>query len=393
MRLRSERIVTPAGVVSGEVVVNGGRIASIGPPGRAGAGAAGAGGETVDLGDAWVLPGFIDTHVHGGGGAQCNTTDPDELRAVTRFHARHGTTALLATTVSAPLDELVESLRTIAAVSAAQRAADGATVLGAHLEGPFISSRWPGAMDASTFLEPDEDSVERLFGAGSVKWLTLAPELPDGVGLVERVTKRGAVAAIGHSDATGAQVRAAVGAGARAATHTFNAMRPLHHREPGVVGAVLDLAAVSCELICDGVHVDPAVLRIAVRAKGRRGVRLVTDAMQAAGMADGDYLLGGARVTVRDGRALLAEAPETIAGSTLTMDAAVGNAVRLLGVGVPEASVMASGNPARLLGLHERTGALVPGLDADIVVLNDDLRILATMVAGAWVHGPGTAAR
>ncbi len=380
MRLRCKRIVTPAGVVSGEVTVAGGRIASVGTGTQ-------AADDVVELGRAWLVPGFIDTHVHGGGGAQCNTTDPDELHAVARFHARHGTTALLATTVSAPIEALVECLRTIAAVARAGPRGGEAAILGAHLEGPFISPKWPGAMDPGTFLEPETGVVDWLLEAGGVKWMTLAPELPGALELVERLTRVGAVASVGHSDATYAQVKAAVEAGARAGTHIFNAMRPLHHREPGVVGALLDLDEVSCELICDGVHVDPAALRIAYRAKGLGQVRLVTDAMQAAGVADGEYRLGGSRVTVTGGRALLADRPDTIAGSTLTMGAAVRGAVAFLGVDVPDAAVMAATNPARMLGLGDRKGAIAPGLDADLVVLDAALQVTATMVAGEWVSG------
>jgi N-acetylglucosamine-6-phosphate deacetylase len=175
-----------------------------------------------------------------------------------------------------------------------------------------------------------------------------------------------------------------VAAGARSATHLFNAMRPLHHREPGAVGAVLDCDALSCELICDGLHVDPAALRLAWRAKGTGGVRLVTDAMQAAGMPDGTYMLGGAPVEVRSGRTRLGSG-EVIAGSTLTMDVALRNAVRFLRVPVADASAMASQNPARVLGIERRKGAIAAGLDADLVVLDDSLHVCATMVEGGWV--------
>jgi N-acetylglucosamine-6-phosphate deacetylase len=381
MRLLSERIVTPTGTIAGEVVIAEGRIASVGTD-------AGSGSDVVDVGRRWIVPGFIDTHVHGGGGAQFNTVDPDEVRAVARLHAEHGTTALLATTVSAPVDELVGCLETIAQVANAGAHGDGAVVLGAHLEGPFISPEWQGAMDPTTFLEPRAGAVERLLGTGCVRWMTLAPELPGALELVKRLEAAGAVASVGHSDANYEQVQAAVKAGARAATHTFNAMRPLHHRDPGVLGAVLDLDAVSCELICDGIHVSPPALRLAYRAKGPPGLRLVTDAMQAAGMADGEYLLGSLPVSVSDGRAVLSGGSGVIAGSTLTMGEAVRNAVRFLGVSLEDAVTMAAGNPARMLGLSERKGAIAEGLDADLVVLDEELRVCGTLVEGAWVYGP-----
>jgi N-acetylglucosamine-6-phosphate deacetylase len=378
MRLRSERIVTPLGTVAGEVWIDEGRIAAIG--------AASEGEEAIELGRRWLVPGYIDLHVHGGGGAQCNTSDPDEIAAVARFHAAHGTTALLATTVSAAPHALGVALDAIARETKRRH---GAAVLGAHLEGPFLSRRQPGAMDPSTFLEPDERVVEGLLAAGHgrVRMMTLAPELPRAIDLVRLLVEAGVVASIGHSDASYDQARAAVLAGVRSATHAFNAMRPLHHRDPGVLGAVLDLPEVSCELICDGIHVDPAALRLAYRAKGPAGIRLITDAMPAAGMPDGDYRLGAAQVSVRDGRATLTDGG-AIAASTLTMEEAVRNAVSFLGLAVEDAVVLASANPARLLGLEARKGALSAGLDADITVLDAELRVCATMVEGTWVYGP-----
>ncbi len=307
-----------------------------------------------------------------------------------RFHAQHGTTALLATTVSAPPEKLSAALGAIARAarhsgpSVTRR--DGAVVLGAHLEGPFISRERPGAMDADTFLDPDPAVLDQLLAAadGTARWMTFAPELPEGVALARHLVKRGVVPSMGHSDATYEQTAAVVRAGARAATHVFNAMRPLHQREPGVLGAVLDLPEVSCELICDGVHVAPAALRLVYRAKGLEGVRLVTDAMQAAGMPDGEYLLGTAQVSVTGGRATVTSG--SIAGSTLTMGRAVRNAVDLLGVPLEDAVKLASRNPARMLGLGESKGAIAPGLDADFAVLDEALEVCATIIGGEWVH-------
>ncbi len=375
MRLRCERIVTPAGVIGGEVAIDAGRIASVSARPQAG------GGDTLDLGAQWLAPGFIDTHVHGGAGAQCNTADPDEVDAVAAFHALHGTTALLATTVAAPLDELAASLEAISR--------SGPSVLGAHLEGPFLSPQRPGAMDPAALIDADPGAVARLLdaGAGSLAMMTLAPELPGAPELVAVLGRAGAIASIGHSDATYEQAEASVAAGARSVTHLFNAMRPFHHRDPGVIGVALDLPQLSCELICDGVHVDPVALRLAHRAKGTAGARLVTDAIQAAGMDDGRYLLGRAAVDVSGGVARVAGG-ESLAGSTLTMDTAVRHAVEFLDVPPPEAIAMASRNPARLLGIADRKGAIVAGLDADLVVLDDELRCRATMVAGEWIAGP-----
>jgi N-acetylglucosamine-6-phosphate deacetylase len=369
LRLRSSRIVTPAGTVAGEVVVEDGRISSVSPGPAA--------GEASD----WLVPGYIDTHVHGGGDAQFNTSDPDEVLKAARFHARHGTTGLLATTVAAPVSSLEACLGAIA--SCVGRSG----VLGAHLEGPFLSAEQPGAMDPSAFVSPDPAVLSRLLsaGRGTVRVMTLAPELPGAIDLILGLVDSGVVPSIGHTDADYSEASAAVRAGARAATHVFNAMRPLHHREPGVVGAVLDLPEVSCELICDGVHVDPTALRLAWRAKGGGGIRLVTDAIEAAGMPDGAYRLGRSEVVVSAGRATVLGG-DSIAGSTLTMDVAVHNAVRFLRITVEEAIVMASGNPARLLGIADRKGAIRAGMDADLVVLDEELRVRRTMIAGEWVY-------
>jgi N-acetylglucosamine-6-phosphate deacetylase len=381
LHLRSERIVCPGQTIAGEVVVSRGRIAAVGP-----VGSGGDGFEVVELGDSWLVPGFIDCHVHGGGGAQCNTADPDEVAAVARFHAEHGTTGLVATTVAASVDELCVSLDAIARCAESPA---GATVLGAHLEGPFLSGVRPGAMDPETFLAPDLAVLSELLAAGHgrVLVMTVAPELPGALELIELLVRAGVVASVGHTDATYAEADAAVRAGVRGATHVFNAMRPFDHREPGVLGAVLDAVDVSCELICDGVHAEPAALRLVHRAKGTAGVRLVTDATEAAGMPDGEYRLGGLRMTVLAGRATIAGGG-SIAGSTLTMDAAVRNAVRVLRVGVGEAIAMASTNPARLLGLGDRKGAISVGMDADLVALDDGLFVRGTMVGGSWVVSP-----
>jgi N-acetylglucosamine-6-phosphate deacetylase len=371
VRLRSARVVCPQGITACELVIESGRIAAVTPTSTHGA---------LDLGDRWLVPGYIDSHVHGGGGAQCNTDDPSEIAAVAEFHARHGTTGLVATTVAAPLEELESTLRAIAHSRAP-------TLLGAHLEGPFLSPKRPGAMDPGAFRKPDCGYLERLLAAASgiTRVVTLAPELPGALELIETLARENVVVSLGHTDASYQQVREAAHAGARSATHVFNAMAPLHHRAPGALGAVLDLPELSCELICDGVHVDPVAMRLVCKAKEISGVRLVTDAMAAAGMPDGDYRLGGRPVEVKQGRAVL-KGGASIAGSTLTMEAAVQNAVRLLGVSVEQAVRMAATNSARLLSLPK--GEIAAGLDADLLVLDENLAVQATMVAGEWLFGP-----
>jgi N-acetylglucosamine-6-phosphate deacetylase len=387
VRLRAERIVTPAGVIAGEVAIHDGLIFGVDEDVIGGLGAPGAPGPVVDLGDRWLVPGFIDGHVHGGAGRQCNTSEPADVLAVAQFHARHGTTALLATTVSAGVAELCDALGAIAWACA--WGGTGATVLGAHLEGPFLSLERPGAMDRRSFLAPSEDVLVTLLAAGEgcVRMMTLAPELRGGMELVRALAAGGVVVSVGHSDAGYAVVREAVEAGARSATHLFNAMAPLHHRAPGVAGAALDLPELSCELIADELHVSAPALRLAAAAKGVGGLRLVTDAIAAAGMGDGPFRLGSAPARVVDGRALLMDG-DALAGSTLTMDAAVAGAVRMLGVPVPDAVALASANPARLLGIDHRKGAITIGMDADLAVLDAELRCCGTVVGGRWVFGP-----
>jgi N-acetylglucosamine-6-phosphate deacetylase len=372
VRLRSERIVCPGGTIAGEVVIEGGRIAGV-------RSVSGGGSELIELGESWIVPGYIDMHLHGGSGAQCNTESPEEIDRVAHFHTRHGTTGLLATLAPAPMNELIAALRAVATARAP-------TVLGAHLEGPFLSPEQPGALDPSHFLAPEPALLELLLAAapGAVRVMTLAPELPRAGALVEKLADAGVVASLGHTAATYAQARDAITAGATSATHVFNAMPPLHHRAPGVLGAVLATDEVSCELICDGVHVDPVAMRLLYKAKRATGIRLVTDATAAAGMPDGEYRLAGRDITVRGPRAVLA-GTEAIAGSTLTMARAVQSAVSLMGIAVEDAVQMASANPARLLGLDGRKGAIAAGCDADLVVLNERLAVTAVMVAGRWV--------
>lgn len=376
LTLRGGRVVTPGGVVDGDVVVQDGRIAAVGlaPP---------ATGDVVELGGRWLLPGFIDVHVHGGGGAQCNTGDPAEVRRVAAFHAKHGTTSLLATTVAAPVDDLRRALGAIEDARASQAAGE-AEILGAHLEGPFLNPAWPGAMEGDAFVAPDVDVLMRLLASGRVRSMSLAPEVPGALAVIERADAQGVLVSLGHTDATYRQAHAAVEAGARAVTHAFNAMRPLHHREPGMVGAALDLDELTCEVICDGIHVDPVVVRLLVERKGPKGTMLVTDAIEATGLADGEYRLGERRVVVRDGRATL-PGHDTIAGSTLTMDRALRNVIAFTGVSVADAATMAATTPARTLGLGDRKGAIAPGLDADLVILEpDDLELAGVLVRGAW---------
>ncbi|SDC87691.1 N-acetylglucosamine-6-phosphate deacetylase [Actinokineospora iranica] len=369
------RLVTPDGVLDdGWLLVDNGRIAALGTgePPRA--------DERVDAGGGWVVPGFVDIHCHGGGGQAFMGTDPARARVAVDTHARHGTTTLLASLVSRPVPELA------CQIAALRELVEDGLLAGVHLEGPFLSAARCGAHDPAVLRPPDPDSVATLLaaGRGAVRMVTLAPELPGSVDAVRRITDTGAIAAIGHTDATEAQVRPAVDAGATVATHLFNGMRPLHHREPGPVGALLDDERVTVELICDLAHLSPTVVRLAARHAGLNRTVLVTDAIAAAGAGDGAYDIGGLAVVVSDGVPTLAGGT-ALAGSSLTMDTAFRNLVTACGLSVPEAVTATATRPAALLGLSTTTGSLVKGLAADVVLLNAALRTTAVLRRGTWV--------
>jgi N-acetylglucosamine-6-phosphate deacetylase len=380
---RRARLVLPHGVVdSGWLRVAGDRIEALGEGDPPELEHDGPSDSVADLGGRCVVPGFVDIHVHGGGGASYLTTDRDEARRAFAFHRGHGTTTSVASLVTAPIEEIV------AVAAALADLVEEGLLAGVHLEGPFLSRARCGAHDPRLLRTPDADALETMLdaGRGTVRMVTVAPELPGGLDLVKQVADAGVIAAIGHTNATYVEARAAIDAGASVATHLFNAMRGVHHREPGPVTAALENDAIAVEVINDGVHLDPAVVDLVFRVAGPGRVALVTDAMGAAGMGDGVYHLGPMTVQVSDGVAKLADG-DSIAGSTLTLDAAVRRAVREIGMPIGEAVAAASATPARLLGLSDRIGSLEPGKTADLVVLDDDLRVVAVMAAGQWVDG------
>lgn len=365
--LSDARVVTPDGIIDGGLRIEEGRITAVG--------AELTGGES--LSGALVVPGFVDIHVHGGGGHDMSAS-PADLAGAVRFHRGHGTTTSLVSLVTAPVDALCQQL------SWAADLADVGEIAGAHLEGPFLSHVRCGAQNPDHLLEPDLAAFGRMVEAarGHLRVITVAPELPGALELIDAAVAAGVVAAVGHTDASYEQARAAFDHGATLATHLFNGMRPIHHREPGPVLASLD-AGVACETINDGIHLHPAVLR-EVLARGNDRLVLITDAIDATGVGDGEYVLGGQRVWVRDGAARLENG--SLAGSSLTMDSAFARAVRN-GVELAEASVAASANPARVIGLDDR-GDLAPGKRADLLVLDADLAVQRVMRAGAWTDAP-----
>jgi N-acetylglucosamine-6-phosphate deacetylase len=329
---------------------------------------------------ATVVAGFVDIHCHGGGGAVFTSGDGEAARTVLAMHRSHGTTSLMASLVSDSVDQLGHTIAALAPL-----VAEG-ELIGIHLEGPWLSAQHRGAHDRGVLRAPQPADIDRLLdaGMGAVRMVTLAPELDGGLDAVRRLRQRGVVVALGHSDARYTVARQALDAGITVGTHLFNAMRPVHHREPGPILALLDDERAVVELIADGIHLRPEILAWAARSAPGRFV-LVTDAMAAAGGVDGDYRLGRLRVEVREGVARLVEGG-AIAGSTLTMDAALRYAVQQAGIPFEDAVRAATRTPAQVHGLGD-VGSIEPGRRADLVVLDDALEVDAVMRLGSWLTG------
>jgi N-acetylglucosamine-6-phosphate deacetylase len=357
------RIVTPGGVVEGALTIEGGRITAI-DPGPADA-------------DQWIVPGFVDIHTHGGGGHTFTSGDAQAARSAAAFHREHGTTTLLASLVSGPFDLMRD------ATVAYRPLVEEGVLAGVHFEGPYLAEVRCGAQNPAYLRDPSAEEIAELvkLGEGAVRMMTIAPERAGALNAIEQLSRLGVVVAIGHTDATYEQTLAGVAAGATVATHLFNGMRPVHHREPGPIVGLLSSDRVAVELIADGVHLHDGTLAFAARTAGPERTLLITDAMSAAGMPDGEYELGGQVVVVADRVARLARGG-SIAGSTLTMDAAVRRAVGA-GLPLPQAVAAASTNPARVLGLGGELGALEVGKCADIVTLSPSLHVTSVHVGHA----------
>jgi N-acetylglucosamine-6-phosphate deacetylase len=336
-----------------------------------------------------VTPGFVDVHTHGGGGWSLQTTDPAEIASYARWTPETGTTSFLVAVVGVPHALPEAQLRAAAAACAA--GGDGAEPLGIHLEGPYMALPKRGAHDPSWLRTPSEADTERILelAQGALRLVTLAPELPGAPAMIERLRAVGVAVSIGHTDATYEQARDTIPLGITHATHCFNAMRPLHHREPGPLGAIVEAEQVRGEVIADGIHVHPSVMRILLRALGPERAIIVTDALACAGIPDAEFEFAGQPAKVIDGVARLRDG--TLTGSVLTMDQALRNVVQRVGVALPDAIRMLTLNPAQAAGVGDRKGLLQPGYDSDLLLLDADLTLHATICRGrlAWASAAG----
>jgi N-acetylglucosamine-6-phosphate deacetylase len=341
----------------------------------------------IDFGDAILAPGFVDIHIHGAGGQDVMSLGGDSLSAMEDVLVRHGVSSYLPTTVTAPIDLTLSSLARLADVieRASPTGQNGhrARARGIHLEGPFLSHTRRGVHPSENLVRPSVAVFDRLWQAarGHIKVMTIAPELEGALEVISEASRRGVAVSLGHSDATLEQTRAAVAAGARHATHTFNAMRPLSHHDPGILGVVLTDTALSADIILDGIHVHPAMVELFVRMKGSEQTVLISDGLSATGMPEGHYRLGSFDIEVRGGRCL---AGQTLAGSVLTLDQGVRNAMKFANLDFQEAVRTATLNPAKVGGISGQAGILAPGVPADIVVLHPQYEVIQTIVHG---HG------
>src|ERR1700674_847524 len=377
------RLLTPTDSIEHPLVlVEHGRIVEIS---ARGSGQVPAGVSTSDFGHSVIAPGYVDLHIHGSAGYDVMDDTAEALPAIEQLLARHGVTSYFPTTVTAPMDTTLRALERLAnAIEKRDRNnADGkirALPLGIHLEGPFISHARRGVHPPENVLAPTLALFERFWQAarGRIRMMTIAPELEDALEVIAEAARRGVCVSLGHSDADFAAAERGIAAGARHATHPFNAMRPLDHRSPGILGAVLTDRRMSADIIADGVHLDPAIVKLFADAKGSEQTVLITDAISATGMPEGRYRLGSFEVDVRDGKCMV---DGKLAGSVLTMDRAVRNLARFAEWDLALAVAAASQNPARVARIANK-GVLAVGADADFVILNSEGEVLRTFVGG-----------
>jgi N-acetylglucosamine-6-phosphate deacetylase len=371
-----ERVEQPLLLVEDQVIVEAGSRAALPVP---------QGVRVVDFGDAVLAPGFVDIHIHGGAGHDVMDASPSGLSAVEHLLCKHGVTSYFPTTVTAPLDQTLSALDGLAnAIESASRdegsRGERALPLGIHLEGPFLSHVRRGVHPPESLLLPTLPTFDRFWQAarGHIRIMTIAPELEGAREVIAEASQRGVCVSLGHSDADVNSARAAVAAGARHATHTFNAMRPLDHREPGIIGEVLTDSRLSADIIADGIHLDPAIIELFLKVKGPDAAVLITDAISATGMPEGSYRLGTFEVEVKNGRCMVGG---KLAGSVLTLDRAIRNVMQFAHWDLQQALRLATLNPARVAGLATR-GRLEAGAKADFVVLSPGGEVRSTIVRG-----------
>ncbi|NSW51481.1 MAG: N-acetylglucosamine-6-phosphate deacetylase [Anaerolineae bacterium] len=338
--------------------------------------------QVIDGGGLLLTPGFLDIHVHGALGAEAMDADPSLLKQMGRFYARHGVTGFLPTTWAAGIDDLLPVLQM--ARQEMDQHHEGAAILGVHLEGPFINPAMAGAQNPEFIYAPHAERLKELLDLNVIRLITLAPEIPENDWLIHECVRRGITVSAGHTNADFDAMVAAVEKGVSQVTHTFNAMKGLHHREPGTVGASLTLDALSCELIADTIHVHPAVMKLVYRAKGSEKVILVTDAMRGTGLPDGEYPVDNRIITIHHGAARLPGGQ--LAGSTLTMETALRNMIDATGTSMKEILPMVTINPARSMKLANRKGSLAVGKDADLVLLDESIQVRMTIINGRISH-------
>ena len=380
--IHNASLFTPAGVSHpGWLLVEGRSIRAMGagaPPAYENDGTV----ASIDAQGMALLPGFIDLHVHGAMGHEVMDADPDGLRAMGRFYASRGVTAFLPTTWTASSQNIRSAIDAVGKVTG--RISGGATVLGVHMEGPYLNADKCGAQDARLIRRADRAEAIEFLDTGLVRLLALAPEFSENLWLIDECVRRGITVSLAHTAAGYEDVQAAVERGARHVTHTYNAMVGLDHRRLGTVGAVMAFPQLCCEIIADKIHVHPVALKILVGVKGTDGVVLVTDAIRGAGMPEGEYAIDERTVTIRDGAVRLPNG--TLAGSILTMDKALKNIQAATGLPLAEVWQLSSLNAARQIGISATKGSLEVGKDADLVLLTEDYQVTLTMAEGEIVY-------
>jgi len=380
-------IYTPTEQIeNGVILIDGHGIAKVGPKEKV---KVPASATVIDNQDRIVVPGFIDLHIHGAAGHDLMEATPEAVSAVSAYLAQHGTTAYLATTVTASLERTLHAARGLGEIIGASRSSHGASdkipgaqPLGIHFEGPFLNAKKRGAHPVSQLRKPSVEIAERILDAAgdTARIFTLAPELEGVLAVLEYVRGRGLRIGIGHSNATYEEAARAIAAGATHAVHVYNAMRGFMHRDSGIIGAVLTDDRVTAELICDGVHVEVPAIQLLVRSKGLERIVLVSDSSGGAGMPDGNYRLGNFTVHVAGGVCRTVEG--NLAGSTITLDAATRNLASFTGFSYQECLACATLNPARILGMEKQKGVIAAGAEADLAILDQNYHVTQTYVRG-----------